>query len=40
LAAPLIPVVRFCGFVWLIAVGATLPQTIRASEVPVGTVAT
>jgi hypothetical protein len=40
LASPLIPVVRFCGFVWLIAVGATLPQTIRASEVPAGTVAT
>jgi len=40
LAAPLIPVVRFCGFVWLIAVGATLSQTIRASEVPVGPVAT
>jgi hypothetical protein len=32
LAAPLIPVVRLCGFIWLIAVGATLPKTIRASE--------
>jgi hypothetical protein len=40
LAATLIPVVRFCGFVWLVAVGAPLPQTICASEVPVGTVAT
>lgn len=31
-AASLIPVVRLCGFIWLIAVGTTLPKTIRASE--------
>ena len=31
-AAVLIPVVRFCGFVWLIAVGATLPKTVRTVE--------
>ena len=26
--APAIPVVRFCGFIWLIAVGAMLPKTV------------
>lgn len=31
-AASLIPVVRLCGFIWLIAVGTTLPKTIRADE--------
>jgi hypothetical protein len=35
-AAPLIPVVRFAGFVWLIAVGAMLPKTIRVAAVPAG----
>jgi hypothetical protein len=35
-AAPLIPVVRFTGFVWLIAAGATLPKTVSATGVPTG----
>jgi hypothetical protein len=35
-AAPLIPIVRFCGFVWLIAVGATLPKTVQVGAVPIG----
>ena len=29
-ATPLIPIVRVGGFVWLIAVGATLPQSVTA----------
>jgi hypothetical protein len=37
-AAPLIPVVRFSGFVWLIAVGATLPKTVRTSTTSIGNV--
>jgi hypothetical protein len=39
LAAPLIPFVRICGFVWLIAIAATLPKAIRATETPMGNVA-
>jgi hypothetical protein len=35
-ATPLIPLVRFASFVWLIAVGATLPNTIRTTAVPAG----
>jgi hypothetical protein len=30
-AAPMIPIVRFAGFIWLIAVGATLPKTVDAT---------
>lgn len=33
-AAVLIPIVRICGFIWLIAIGATLPRTVRISETP------
>lgn len=35
-AAPLIPIVRFCGFIWLIAVGAALPKRIRADDASPG----
>jgi len=37
-ATPLIPVVRFFGFIWLIAAGATLPKTISAITAPGDTV--
>jgi hypothetical protein len=30
--AVLIPIARFCGFVWLIAVGVVLPRTVRVSD--------
>jgi hypothetical protein len=33
-AAPLILLVRLAGFVWLIAVGLTLPKTVNADAVP------
>lgn len=33
-AAVLIPIVRICGFIWLIAIGATLSRTVRISETP------
>jgi len=33
-AAALIPIVRVCGLVWPIAVGATLPKTVRTREKP------
>jgi hypothetical protein len=32
--APLIPIVRFSGFIWVIAVGATLPKTVRVGGAP------
>jgi hypothetical protein len=38
--APAIPIVRFCGFVWLIAVGATLPKTLHAAAPATGDVST
>jgi hypothetical protein len=34
-----IPVTRFGGFIWLIAVAATLPATLRAHSGPTGSVA-
>ena len=39
IAAPGIPVVRFLGFIWLIAVGATLPKTVRAGTASTGNLA-
>ena len=35
-APPLVPLTRFPGFVWLIAIGLTLPSSIESS-LPIGT---
>jgi hypothetical protein len=34
-AAPAIPIVRFGGFIWLIAVGMTLPKSLSTSASPI-----